>query len=796
MVSRIGRPRVSALDMKLLRDLWRLKGQGLAIAAVVSAGIALLVATFGCLASLTSSRDAFYERYRFAEVFAPLKRAPNSLAERLRLIDGIAQVETRIVADVTLDLADLPEPAVGRLISIPESGRPLLNDIELKSGRLVSADQPGEVIASEAFVKAHGFALGDSIFAVINGKKRSLTIVGVALTPEYVYSLAPGQYMPDDLRFGVLWMGRRALAAAFDLDQAFNNVTATLRYGAHKKDVMARLDDALRVYGGVGAYDRGDQISDFFLTNELAQLESMGTIVPPIFLGVAAFLLNIVLTRLLATEREQIGVLKAFGYGDRAVAWHYAKMMLVLIAAGLVLGLACGVWLGRAMTHLYEDYYRFPLLTYRVDPRVFSLAAVISILAGLAGGFGAVRQAARLAPAVAMAPPIPTAYRRTRLGAVFRALNVSQPTQMIFRHLTRWPLRTGLGVVGIGASVAMLVASLFFMDTVQGVIEVVFFQAERQTMTIGFVEPRPRSVEARIQGLPGVLATEPVRTVAARLRHGQYSKRTSVTGMPPHADLGRLLDADTRPVEPPEGGIAISRTIAEKLHLGLGDIVTVEVMQERRPVREVPVTGIVEEYMGFGSYMSIGALNRLMGEGPTVSGVRILADARALDALYRTLKSMPGVGGVALTKAALAGFRTTMGNTMYVMLGFYIGFAALIAFGVSYNSARVAFSERARSLASLRVLGFTHAEVAYILLGELALQTVLALPLGCAMGYGLAWVMSPMLTTEMYRFPMIIAPSTYGLAVLVVVLSAILCGAVIARRVYRLDLVSVLKTRD
>lgn len=792
----VTRRRISGLDRKLLRDLWRLKGQGLAIAIVVGAGIALLVATFGCLAALKSSRDAFYERYRFADVFAPLKRAPDSLIDRLRLIDGVAEIETRIVAEVTLDLADLPEPAIGRLISIPESGRPLLNDIELKSGRLISASRAEEVIVSEAFAKAHRFMPGDTLAAIVNGKRRTLTIVGVALTPEYVYSLAPGQFMPDDLRFGVLWMGRKALAAAFDLDQAFNNVAATLQYGARKKDVIARLDDTLRIYGGIGAYDRTDQISDFFLSNELVQLESMGTIAPPIFLAVAAFLLNIVLTRLLATEREQIGVLKAFGYGDAAIAWHYAKMMLALMALGLVFGLLSGVWLGRSMTHLYEAYFRFPLLTYRVDPRVFLLAAAISVLAGLVGGFGTVRQAARLAPAVAMAPPIPAAYRHSPFGKIFCRVNVSQPTQMIFRHLMRWPLRTWLGVIGIGASVAILVASLFFMDTVNRVIEVVFFQAERQTLTIGFVEPRPANVEQRIRGLPGVVATEPVRSVAVRLRHGQYSKRMALNGIVPQADLGRLLDTDIRPVDPPAGGIAVSRRVAEQLRLGLGDAVTVEVMQERRPVRDVPVTRIIEEYMGFGSYMTIDALNGLMREGPAVSGIRVLADARRVDDLYRTVKGLPGVAGVALTNAALTGFRTTMANTMYVMVGFYIAFAALIAIGVSYNSARVAFSERARSLASLRVLGFTNAETAYILLGELALQTAVALPLGCAMGYGLAWVMSPMLTTDMYSFPMVIARSTYGIAMLVVGVSAIICGAMITRRVYRLDLVSVLKTRD
>jgi len=787
---------IAPLNKKLLRDLWRLKGQGLAIAAVLAAGLAVLVASFGCIASLNESKDAFYERYRFADVFVSLKRAPNSVAERLKSIPGIAHLETRVVVSVALDLPQVSEPATGQLISIPEGQHPILNDIELRRGRLVAPGRVSEVIISEAFADAQGLTLGDQISATINGKKRRLDIVGIALTPEYVYSLAPGQVMPDDKRFGILWMGRKALAAAFDLDEAFNNVTATLLRGAREKDVLDRIDDILKPYGGLGAYGRQDQISHFFLTNELAQLKTTGTIAPIIFLAVAAFLLNIVVTRLVATEREQIGLLKAFGYTDYEVAWQYLKLLMALTGVGLALGLASGFWLGQAMTSLYAAYFRFPLLTYQIEPEVFSIAALVSLTAAGIGGLGAVYQAARLSPAVAMAPPLPTSYQRSRFSDIFSRLRVSQPTRMIFRHVTRWPMRTGLTITGIALSVGILVASLFFIDTVRQVISVVFFEAERQTLTVSFVEPRGAVVEESIRRMPGVLATQPVRSVSAKLSHGQFTKRTAINGIAHAASLNRILDADVRPIAPPAGGIALSRQIAEQIHANLGDIVTVEIMQERRQVVDLPVTEIVEEYMGFSAYMSLEALNRLMKEGATVTGIHVLADTDYIDELYADLKNTPATAGVSLTSAARISFQETMDSTMYVMITIYVGFASLIAFGVSYNSARIALSERARALASLRVLGFTSGEVAYILLGELGLQTVIALPLGCILGYGLAQLMSPMLSTEMYNFPLVIADSTYGIAMAVVAAAAILCGAMVCRRVYRLDLVTALKTRE
>lgn len=787
---------VSALDRKLLRDLWRLKGQALAIAGVVAAGIALLVATFGCVASLQKSMDAFYAHHQFADVFASLKRAPNSLNQQLRSIPGIADLDTRIVVSVALDMPGMPEPAVGKLISIPEEALPRINGIALLSGRPVDRGRASEIIVSEAFAAAHGLTLDDQVTATINGKRRQLDIVGIALTPEYVYALAPGQFMPDDRRFGVLWMGREALAASFDLDEAFNDVVATLQHGAREADVLARLDALLRPYGGVGAYAREDQISHFFLSNEVAQLKVMGLIAPPIFLAVAAFLLNIVVTRIVSTEREQIGLLKAFGYSNGEVAWQYLKLVMAFVSIGLILGLLGGTWLGQTMTDLYTDYFKFPLLAYRPQPATFLGAAAISFAAGAIGGAGAVRRAARLSPAVAMAPPMPTTYRQSGLLRVFSGLRLTQPTRMIFRHVTRWPLRTALTSVGIAFAIATMIASLFFIDTARHVINVVFFEAERQTLTVSFVEPRNAIVEEQIRRLPGVIATQLARQVSVRLINGTRSKRTAISGIVTNGDLNRLLDAEIRPVEPPPGGLALSRHIADELDLKLGDTVTVEVMQERRPTVQMPVTRLVEQYMGFAAFMHIDALNRLMLEGPTVTGVHVFADQRYLDALYRRLKDTPMVAGVALTSAAREGFQTTMENTMYVMIGIYAAFATLIAFGVTYNSARIAFGERARALASLRVLGFSRAEVAYILLGELGIQTLIALPLGCLLGYGLARLMAPVLKTDMYEFPLVIADATYGLSVAVVLLSAVVCGILITRRVYRLDLVSVLKTRD
>jgi putative ABC transport system permease protein len=786
---------VRALDRKLIRDLWKIRGQALAIALVIGCGLAVFVMTLGMIDSLEETRAAYYDRYRFADVFASLKRAPEHLAERIGRLPGVAVVAPRIVKDVTLDVAGLDEPATGRLISVPERGHPPLNDVVIRQGRWISPGHPDEVIVAEPFAEAHGLGPGDHFFATINGRRRQLDIVGIGLSPEYVYAIAPGALMPDDRRFAVIWMGEEALAAAFDLDGAFNDLSLRLRRDASTPEVIARLDDLLAPYGGLGAYDRSDQISNWFLSGEIEQLKTMAKVLPTIFLAVAAFLLNLVVSRLIATEREQIGLLKAFGYGNMAVGWHYLKLVLAMASLGLLFGLAAGAWLGHAMTVFYAEVFRFPFLFYRPSLATYAGAALVSLGAAVLGTLSAVRKAVVLPPAEAMIPPPPPVYHRGLTGVRLGAL-IDQPSRMILRHVFRWPARSAMTTIGIAMAVAVMITSLHWIDAIEHMVEVHFFETQRQDATVTLVEAREGRTLEELARLPGVLAAEPFRSVPVRLLHGHLERRESVTGMPPDGTLNRVLDAGGRPVDLPEDGLVLSATLADLIAAKPGDLVTLEVMEGRRPTVEVQVAAVFDTYLGTPAYMDIGALNRLMLEGPTISGAYLLVDPSKAASLYRELKDTPAVAAVTLRSAAVGTFRDTLAETIMFMITFYIVFGGLLAFGVVYNSARIALSERARELASLRVVGFTRFEVSYILLGELLLLTLVALPLGCGIGYLLSWGMSEAMKTELYRVPLLIERSTYGIAMLVVIVAAIASCAIVRWRIDRLDLIAVLKTRE
>jgi len=648
----------------------------------------------------------------------------------------------------------------------------------------------------EAFALAHGLGPGDRMAALINGRRRELEIVGVALSPEYVYTIAPGDLLPDDRRFGVFWMGRRALASAFDMEGGFNDVALALSPDASSEQVIADVDRVLRPYGGLGAIPRELQVSAWFVANEMREMQTMGSTLPVVFLAVAAFLLNVVLTRIISVQRTQIAALKAVGYSNRDVALHYTKIGLVIALVGGLVGVAVGAWLGHGLTVLYSQYFRFPMFHYFLSPRIVVTALAVSLGAATLGAFGAVRRAVRLPPAEAMRPEPPASFRRSWLERVGLARLLTEPGRIILRNLGRCPVRTLLSATGIAFAIALLVFGFFFVDAIQLLMKVQFEQVMLHDVTTTFVEPTSSAARHEVERMPGVLFTEPFRAVPARLRHGPRSRQVSILGLPAAPRLNRVIGQTAGVVELPPDGMVLSSTLGEALGVQVGDRLAVEVLEGRRPVRTVLVSRLVDEYMGTSAYMEIGALRRLMQEGAVLSGAFLKVDPAEVDRLYKRLKTTPRVAGVSLTTSAYESFQQTLGETLGLMITINLIFAAVIACGVVYNSARISLSERERDLASLRVLGFTRAEISFILLGELAVVTLLAIPLGLVLGYGFCRGIIEALATELLRVPMVVEPMSYAWAAVAVVAASALSGLTVRRRLDRLDLVAVLKSRE
>jgi putative ABC transport system permease protein len=785
---------MTALHHKLVRELWSMKGQALAIAMVIGSGVATFIMSLTTLHSLQVTQAAFYQESRFADVFAGLKRAPESVARQLAEIEGVRYVQTEVVAAVNLDIEGYPDPASAQLISY-DAERTVLNRLYLRSGRLADPLQGDEVVVSEAFAEAQQLGPGDSLTAIINGSKKKLTIVGVALSPEYILQIRPGSLVPDFESYAILWMAREQLATAYDMDGAFNAVAMALNGKAKAGDVIDRVDRVLARYGGLGAYARKDQFSHRYLSEEFRQLQAMATVFPVVFLAVAAFLLNIFFRRLIQTQREEIATLKAFGYSNWAIGVHYSQLVAAIAAGGLAVGAMVGLWLGRGLSNMYVEVYRFPYLQYELDPQIFLQAVGITLGAAFTGTLYALRRAALQPPAEAMRPEPPARYRRTWLERKGFGKLLSEPGRIIWRSLRRRPGKAISTSIGIASAYAILMTGLFFQDSLDYMMDVQFHLTERDDITVSFVEPTSRRAVFDLLRIPGVQQAETFRAVPVRMRFQQRTYRTLIHGVEPDGWLYRVLDSRLRRVRMPEEGLLLTDYLAELLGARPGDEITVEILEGARPVRQIPLAGTSSQFLGVSGTMHVNALNRLMLEGNAISGAYLLIDRAQENQVYAELKEMPRVAGAEVKRKAVESLNETMGEQILIFAAIATLLAATIAFGVVYNSARIALSERARELASLRVLGYTRGEASFILLGELAVLTVAALPLGMLLGRLLCGLFILTWQTDLFRLPLVLEPRTYSYAALVVLVCSVVSGLIVRHRIDHLDLVGVLKTR-
>lgn len=786
---------VAALDRKLLRDLSHMRGQVITIALVVACGIASFTTTAGTYESLLNARDDYYAAQRFPDVFASLKRAPRALLPHIAALPGVSRIQDRVVEHVSIPMPSMLEPATGQIISLPSGRPPVLSSVVLRRGRMPEPFREDEVLAVESFVDAHNIALGDPIPAVINGTLRTLRVVGVAMSPEVLFAVSPGEFVPDPMRFAVLWMDREILASAYDMKGAFNDVLLDLEPGVEQRAVIADLNRLLAPYGGAGAYGRAQHQSNSILTGELTQLANMAGMMPAIFLGVAAFLINLVLGRIVQLQRPQVAALKAVGYSNRVIGLHFLKLVLVIVLLGTVLGVAFGVYMGDVMVALYRRYFHFPSLNFTLDLGMVLQSVGISFAAAFIGAMVSVRKVVSLPPAEAMQPEPPAVYRRSLSERLGLFAYFGQATRMVMREVERRPLRLLLSSFGIACSVALLVVGRFSFDAIDVYMETVFHRSQRQDMTITFGNGLSRDALRELAHLDGVLRAEGQRMVRARLIAGHHQRDVAIRGHDRDADLQPFVDAQGRILQPPESGLALTSKLAEILELAPGDEVRVELLEGPRTTTTMRVASTVDELFGLFGHMEAGALTRLAGEGDAINMAYLRVDPAQKTSIIRALKDRPAVLGVTQQSEVIERFQTQTADQMNVTTLIITLFAAIIAAGVIYNNARVALSTRNRDLASLRVLGFRRSEISAILLGELALQVLLALLPGMLLGTWMADAMLSATDPEQYRFPLVISLRTYVFAGLVTVASAAIAALLVRRKLDHLDLIGVLKTR-
>ena len=785
-----------ALNKKLFRDVWRMRVHALGVALVLGCGLSVMVMAVGMRGSMERTRAAYYAERHMADLAVSAVRAPERVARELAAAPGVQTVETRVSGIALLDLPGVSEPPSARLVSLPVEGRPRVNDLTLARGRWPDPARADEIVLSQAFADANSLGLTDTLSATIHGRRQTLRIVGIANSPEFVFVAAPGELFRQAKRFGVIWMNREALARAYDLDGAFNDAVFLLGRNANQAETIAAIDRILEPYGGVGAYGRDRMVSDRFLSEELRQLSTMAIFLPALFLITAAFLVNIALGRVIATERSNIGLLKAFGYSSAAVAWHYAKSALIFAAIGAFIGSAAGIALGRSVADLYRDYYHFPTLEFSASPATFIGAWAAGFAASLTGCIFSVLKAARLPPAEALTPPRPTTFFSAGPTLSSFEASLDAKSRIIMRRIVRFPRRAGTTALGVAFAIALLVVARTMPAEMDYLLDVNFGVANRQDVTLTFTEARDSTVLHQVERLPGVLYAEPFRVDDVILRHNGRSVHEAVFGVPEQARLSQIVGARQSVMAPPATGIALARALAQKLGAEPGDEIRLEQTRGRRIATNVRVTAIVEPMIGSSAYMEITALSRLMREPGRVSGAHLRMDTGRYEAFDREIKEIPGIAGVSFVGQAEASMRREFEQGVGVMNLIYAAFAAIMAGGVAFSAARITLAEQERDLATLRVLGFTRLEVSYILVGELMALALIAIPAGLGLGTLLSVWLMQLFQTDMYAFPFVFNPAGYAFAIAFTLACVATAAMVVRASIDKLDMIAVLKARD
>lgn len=802
---------MGALHKKLWRTIGKTKGQFLAVAAVVTVGIAVYIGMTTAYFNLNESKEHFYRDHNFADYYFHVVKAPQQVTKQIEAIPGVTGVTGRIQKDVTL-VNEHNKRATARLTSYTLPMEQEINSLQLLTGRFFAAEavaaRPGEqhtrtgdieILVDPQYAAANNLDFNDTVTIVAEGKTVPLTMVGTATGPEFIYLMKDAAtLLPDPRSFGIITMSRERAQQLLNLQGQVNQVLVTLAPGTDAEKVAQQVKSILDPYGNLAAYPRKQQLSNAMLEGELDGLKASSRFMPAIFLGIAAAIQFVILGRMIRSQRLQIGVMKAIGYNSRQVILHYTGYSVMVALCGAVLGSMLGLALASVMSQAYAIYFNLPATIGAVNTQAILYGFMLSLGVSTLAGLTACRSVTAINPAEAMRPEPPKGGGKTlieNLSWLWHRLDTAW--RMSIRSAARNRGRFAITMVGVVFAVGMLVVSLFTIDAVDYMIESHFHQNQRYDYLIRFAAPVKENEILIISRMQGVQKSEPLLEIPAKIKFNGKSEDDSITGLSPGTTLKRLFDHREQPAQVPEEGLLINQRTANKLGAKVGDMVELETLLGIGPARhvQVKIVGINRQLVGGGSFVSLEQANLMLQERQLASGVMLKVDPAFTAQMEEDLEDMTGVSSILSRQKELDNFNQNM-DAMVYSISIMVFFALLLGFAIVYNSSVISFSERQRELASLRVLGFTIKEVSGILLKENLLQSLLGVALGMPFGYLMVKGYISAVSTDLFTMPVIIYPTTYIYSALGGFFFIIVAHLLAVRGVRQLQLVEVLKNKD
>ncbi len=792
---------VNVLDRKLLRDLYRSKSLLVAITLIITVGVMCFVTMQTSYHNLTSAKSRYYQQCRMADFWIEAKKIPLADIDDIRQLPGVAQVDTRVQFYATVDIEASVKPINGLVASLPNSRTTLINDILIQQGDYFSKQRENEVIVSDKFARQHRLFPGSRIHLLLNNRRQELIVAGTAISSEFTYLLGPGALLPDPESFGVFYVKRSYAEDIFDFEGGANLITG--RFSPNLKQnsavLLEQMEDRLDDYGIFSTYELSEQASNQFLTNEIDGLKSFASVMPTIFLLVAALILNVMLSRLVRQQRTTIGTLKAIGYSDGTIFIHFLKLGFVVGVVGSVVGSVSGFYLAAAMTVVYEQYFEFPDLCNEFHFETHLIGLIASLTCALSGSFFAARSALRLVPAEAMRPAPPQSGRAILLERItWFWQHLSSAWRSTLRGLSRHWMRTSVAIFAAAMGSALLVTGFMMIAAQNFLIDFQFHRVSRSDVDLTFGDEISQDSLSELKRLSGVDRVEPLLSVSCTLVNGPYRKKIAIQGVSPDATLSVPRDPRGEPIGIPESGLVLDQRIAATLQVLPGDELMFTPVSGEKLTQVVRVAKLTDSFLGLSANADIGYVSRLIGESDIMNGAQLAVDSTPAHRveLYRQLKQMSNVRSINDRQQLTQVLTDTLLQNQLVMIGMLVFFSSVIFLGSILNASLVSLAERQSQVAMFRALGYGEWEIGLIFLRESVCTNSIGTLLGLPLGYLLTVLMSQSFSTDLIRLPIVwnnwIAFATITLAIIFTSFAQTL----VQRTINTMDFMDALKNKE
>ncbi|GAB4128030.1 ABC transporter permease [Thermopirellula anaerolimosa] len=792
---------VSVLHRRLLREL---RGGGMSVVSIVliaAVGTGCYVAMRSAHRNLSDAKNRYYAQGRMADFWIQLKKVPTDEVARLRTLPWVTEIQPRIRFPATVDLGEGRKPISGLALSLPDTRRPVLNDVVLRMGGYFTPGRRNEVIVNHSFAEAHGLKPGSRFRLLLQGKQEEVVVVGTAMSCEFVYALGPGSIVPDRKGFGIFYLKRSFAEEVFQFEGAANELIGRLSPGGHAavKNVLQQIERMLDDYGVLQTTPLADYPSNNFLTQEIEGLATFGFAVPMIFLVVTALVLNVMMIRRAGQERTVVGTLKALGYSDAVVAGHFLEFSLWIGLLGGLAGCVLGAWMAQSMTSIYQRFYEFPSLVARFHADIHVQAVIVAVACAGLGGWHGTRSVMRLRPADAMRPRPPRTGRVVFLERFPRLWNrLSAAWRIVLRNILRHRVRSGAGVAAgmLGAAVMAMIFSM--AEAVDHLMAFHFRWVYRSDLTLGLKDEQSSDVVRELLRLEGVRAAEPSLVMPCVIRFGARERTTALTGITAGAAMTVPREADGRKVAVPPAGLLMSRALARILGAKQGDAVAIRPLRGSREWRVARLAGLMDDYVGTTIYADIDYLRGILKEESAVNRVQMALDPDPQvrrDILFR-LKDWPAVQDIIARADIRANLENTLLRNLWLFLSIEILFAGSLFFGAVLNSAIISMTERRQELATLQVLGYSPWQVGGLLARESLVLTLAGIVLGLPLGYALLNHVVHAYQTEVMRIPSTFPPQVWARTVLWGTVFGMASQVIVQRAVHAMPWLEAIKVRE